>query len=549
MVDDYENVNDIIMEFVNKRILIICRETFSYPFYFLTQKWKKENVMGAFFFNPVETKCAESLFNDTTYYAFKKLSDIKIYTSDTIADEMSKLINSNDFDQSFLDDIENNYTHYLNINNQIISSQFLTRHYHWRNYYNSCTYPQQLNWLLLNYKNIIDVLDDFKPDIILDTDISELGRCVLREVAYKRSVPYLSVSYSRIESYLLCTFNLDLHYPLTFRELYNIKFNSNDQDVDEATKYVEQFRHKQSIMAEMYQNSVTSQYKPVDFLSLLKILYGKTKYFLYQKRKSKIADLRKHNTLLYSSSWQYILFFWKYELKKQYLMRKNKYFHPPVQGENYVYMPLHLIPESSTFSMAPYYINEISTIEAVSKSLPAGWWLYVKEHQSMVGERGVDFYKKVNRLPNVRMVQMNYYNDPKPWITKSRGVVTITGTTAFEAAMLGKPSIVFSDVPFSLIEGVHRIRSCEDLPTILKSFSEPLENKKSCAAYIAAVKERGVRVDLHFFHKNGANIIRNNISLPEEGQKVIDNLELLFISGYNYYTKELELEQTNGKQS
>lgn len=65
-------------------------------------------------------------------------------------------------------------------------------------------------------------------------------------------------------------------------------------------------------------------------------------------------------------------------------------------------MPLHLIPESSTFTLAPIYINELSIIEAVSKSLPTGWWLYVKEHQAMLGERGEFFYKAVNKLPNVK---------------------------------------------------------------------------------------------------------------------------------------------------
>ena len=42
-------------------------------------------------------------------------------------------------------------------------------------------------------------------------------------------------------------------------------------------------------------------------------------------------------------------------------------------------------------------------------------------------------------------------------ITKSQGVVTLSGTAAYEAAMLGKHAVVFSNVPFSLIEGIHRV--------------------------------------------------------------------------------------------
>lgn len=81
-------------------------------------------------------------------------------------------------------------------------------------------------------------------------------------------------------------------------------------------------------------------------------------------------------------------------------------------------MPLHLIPESTTSILSPFYINELSVIEAVSKSIPAGWFLYVKEHQAMLGERSLSFYKAINKLPNVKMVQLNYYNESKPWITE-----------------------------------------------------------------------------------------------------------------------------------
>ncbi len=90
-------------------------------------------------------------------------------------------------------------------------------------------------------------------------------------------------------------------------------------------------------------------------------------------------------------------------------------------------MPLHLIPEATTFVKVPFYINELFLIEQIAKALPAGWYLYVREHQSMAGERSLDFYKRVNRIFNVKLVQLNYYKDPKPWIAKSLGIVTISG--------------------------------------------------------------------------------------------------------------------------
>ena len=216
-------------------------------------------------------------------------------------------------------------------------------------------------------------------------------------------------------------------------------------------------------------------------------------------------------------------------------MKSNPFFKKPVEGENYVYMPLHLIPESSTFSVAPMYVNELTIIEAVSKSLPAGWWLYVKEHQAMLGERATSFYKLVNRLPNVKMVQLNYYQDPKPWIMKSKGVVTISGTTAYEAALLQRHAIVFSDVPFKLIEGIMRCRSFEDLPQLLKNFTTPLDNIKSCAAYIAAVKKMGVSVNIKLLLNEALGDIRNHIEPSKEYRDNLNRLEELLLKGYQYY--------------
>ncbi len=111
-------------------------------------------------------------------------------------------------------------------------------------------------------------------------------------------------------------------------------------------------------------------------------------------------------------------FYLRYVCKRNYLLRNNRYFHKPVEGDSYIYMPLHLIPEATTFVKVPFYINELFLIEQIAKALPAGWYLYVREHQSMAGERSLDFYKRVNRIFNVKLVQLNYYKDPRPWIAK-----------------------------------------------------------------------------------------------------------------------------------
>lgn len=521
--------------FNNKRILVVCKETFSYPLQFLVKKWQANNTVAAFFFNPCETKYSKCILNEITYYAYKDIPGLKLYTSDIIAEEFTEKLNSNDIcDQEMLDMIEKEYTHFQNVNNQIISTQFLTRHYHFRNYMHPCTYVQQLNWLILNYKNVISLINEFKPDVVVDTDNAELARTILREVCYKQRIPYINIDYPRYEFYKLYSGNLNLKYSDIFYDTYTKYLNGQESELKEGFEYIEEFRNKTFIMHAMYKGDVTAQYRPDSILTSIKRVYGMARYFLSQDKAGNNKAIKKSNPILYPDSKEYVRFYFNFELNKQRLLRANKYFSAP-EKVKYVYMPLPLIPESTTFSVSPMYVNELTIIEAVSKSLPAGWWLYVKEHQAMVGERGVEFYEKANRLPNVKMVQLNYYEDPKPWISNSQGVVTISGTTAYEAALMGKHSILFADTPFSLIKGIQRLKSFEDLPAAFREFNKPLDNKKSCAAYIEAVKVLGYPINLKLLLNKGEKILRGTELLDEEYQTNLNLLEQLFVDGYNNF--------------
>ena len=522
--------------FVKKKILLVCKETYSYPLYFLAKKWAKENDVAAFFFNPCETMYNKCYLNDSTYYVYKELDGVKLYTSDAITKEFTKLLNSEIIDYEYLKEIEDKYTHFANLNLQIVSTQFFTRHYHFRNYMHSCTYNQQMNWLILNYQNVIKIFDDFKPDVIIDCDSAELARCVINEVAFARKIPYISPSYSRYDNFLTFSYSLGKEIEPAFIESYNNLLANNGSDLDKEKEYIRQFNEKSNIMPERFKNTVTSQYKPKSLYRAAKNIWGITRYFWNQDITAKNLKLKHSNKVLFNGSLQYVLFYIRYEKNNRRLLRKNSYFETPVEGEPYVYMPLHLIPESTTATLSPMYINELSIIEAVSKSLPAGWWLYVKEHQSMLGERSLEFYKNVKKLPNVRLVQINYYKDPKPWITQSKGVVTISGTTAYEAALLHKPSVVFSNVPFSLINSIQRIDSFEKLPEAIKKFTEPVYNEDSCAAYLAATRKLGYPIKIKYLMDEGERIIRGKSEFTEEYQKELDNLEAMFFKGYEVFT-------------
>jgi len=524
--------------FKNKRILLICKETYSYPLYYLAKDWGDNNVVASYFFNPAECMFNKSILNENTYYKHIELNNLKVFDSKEIVQIFTKNIKNPKVDMDYINHIEEKYTHFKNINLQLLSTQKMSTYYHDRIYYSNSTNNQQLYWIELNYKRALEIIDTFRPDVIIDTDSSELARTVINEIAYSKGIPYITIEYPRYELYKIPAYDLGNCIDKNFELVYKEKLRKPDESLLNECNYVNQFRKKNNIMSSEYTNDVTSKYEIDGIYTSLKTIFGMVLYFWNQDITAKNLRIKIKNNILFAPSIRYILFYVIWEIRKRYLFGKSALFSDPNKDDKYVYMPLHLIPESSTLTKSPFYINELMVIEQVSKSLPAGWVLYVKEHQSMIGQRSLKFYKKVNSLHNAKMVTLNFHKDPKPWIENAKGVITITGTSAYEAALLGKRSIVFGEVSYNLIEGISRIHSFEELPSLIASFG-PIDNIKSCAAYIAAVKSVGTKINLKYLMAEGEAILKGDKILSDEYQKQIDQLSEFYEKAYVKYKETI----------
>ncbi len=526
---------------INKRVLLICKEAFSYPLFFIAKKLLDQgNEVGAFFIHPEESYHNKCIYNQNTYYNFKEnLKEVKLFG---LKDFCEAFNNQPEIDYDFLAAMEKEYTHFKNLNLQLTVSQLTTRHYHTRFYFDYSSFDQNLNFLELGYKKVIEVVNDFKPDVILDTEDGELLRTILCEVAYKKKIPYITIDYPRFGLFKIPTYCLGVKTEEFLKHKFNEFLRADERVMADEYEYIVEMRRSSMIMSKEFQGTNTSQYEPDKIISVIKNTIGKIFYFwnVYITK----GNLRHINTsrIIYPNPFKYFLFYAKVDLKRQLLFRENKYFESPVANEAYVYMPLHLIPESTTFVKAPFFVDELNIIQQVSKSLPIAWKLYVKEHQSMVGERSLKFYKAIKKIPNVRLVSFNYYKDPKPWIENAKGVITITGTGAYEAALLGKKSIVFGDVPFNMISSISRIRSYEELPALLAALG-PIENTKSCAAYLATIKAVGKEINLKYLMSEGEAIIRGEKEYSNTYDGQINTLFEFFENAFDKYPERIKLSK------
>lgn len=548
--------------FKNKRILFICRETYSKPLWFLAKEYVRDNEVAAFYIMSTECCYNKCLYNENTIYQFKEnLKEVKLYDVADICHKYTEDLKNkpkkhptskhpynvvygnkekagqfenntyySPVDIEYLEKIEEEYTSFKNLNLQLMSSQENTRHYHFRYYWQYTDYDENLYWLELNYKKVISVLDEFKPDMVLDFNDAELQRTILNEVCTKKKIPYITIEYSKFGYYKLPALHNTLGIDKYVREKYEENLNKSKEELSEMYDYIMDFREKNSIMNKEFAGTVTGKYKKDSLEQFAKEMLGKYIYFWNQDHTAENRKLKKTDKRLYAETRAYIRHYWQVNILRRKFLDKNDIFENPVEGENYVYMPLHLIPESTVFIKGSYYIDELNLIEQISKSLPIGWKLYVKEHQAMLGERSVEFYKKVKEIHNVRLVQINYYDDPKPWIMNAKGVVTIVGTTAYEEALLGRKSIVFGEVPFTLMEGITKVKDLNDLPMLIKDFGET-DNIKSCAAYLQTVKDLGFEIDVFYMMDQADRIMSKKAEIDEKFLSQLEELDKFYHAG------------------
>ena len=133
--------------------------------------------------------------------------------------------------------------------------------------------------------------------------------------------------------------------------------------------------------------------------------------------------------------------------------------HPVDFGRPYVYVALQCQPERQASPNGGVFAHQNLMVDLLSKSVPAGWHLYVKEHVSQFNdyqtpERGRSelFYRDMAALPNVSLVPMSV--NSFALIDKARAVATVAGTAGWEAVVRGRPALLFAYGWYRGCEGV-----------------------------------------------------------------------------------------------
>jgi hypothetical protein len=164
----------------------------------------------------------------------------------------------------------------------------------------------------------------------------------------------------------------------------------------------------------------------------------------------------------------------------------------------FVFFPLQTEPEVALQGLSPEFLFQLEAIIRLSKDLPAGVWLGVKDTPVALGRRPAGFYRQIQELKNV--VLLDIRSRGVDVVNAATAVATICGTAGFEAAIIGKPVIVFGEHnPYDFLPHVFRVGRDgtlqEGLRSLLSSSFNAAKAQRDGRRYLEAVRAVSFRLE------------------------------------------------------
>jgi len=221
---------------------------------------------------------------------------------------------------------------------------------------------------------------------------------------------------------------------------------------------------------------------------------------------------------------------WRTYCAARYLIRVGKGKIEALGDRPFVLFLLQVEPEYSTLCLAREFGYTEAIVYQLALCMPAGVTLVLKEHAPNIGNRAIDFYRRLGKLPNV--VFADYRLPGNELAEKARAVATVSGSIGKQSTRLGKPALIFSShVDYAFMPNVKVITSFYDLPEAVRwavkerSEEEIAEWKKAGVRFYQALRSAS-------FDAPGTRLFGGTVpNLPEgEAARALD----ILIDVYNW---------------
>jgi hypothetical protein len=354
--------------------------------------------------------------------------------------------------------IDQDIIHYTNGRFNLNSSLQNDRTYQFLEY-GECLLLSQVYYkfwdnLIVDYN--IDILFH-EPPALFFTHISAI-LCKKHEIKYISLNPVLGPEkfnwmFIQGDNAFSCELSKKIHTPIL-----------KEDDLLKAKEFIRSYRNEsQNFFSQL--NKITNTSYDISFYKFIfSLLKTTAKHFLNSIKKNNEFELINHVEQYSKKNSPKLLD----ELKKRWDFYFNIKYDDYSSGLNYYYYPLHLEPEAVVLYYAEgIYKNQVKLIENIAAGLPSNHYLYVKDHPHGGTYRDFIDFTRIQAVPNIKL--LNPAVSSKQIISHCKGVITINGTSGFEAILQKKQVFTFGNIFYALFPKVIQI-------TNIKEFREEVYN-------------------------------------------------------------------------
>jgi len=335
------------------------------------------------------------------------------------------------------------------------------------------------------------ILDETKPDYFLIYDPPFHYQKLLLEICKVRNIKVLCIYFARIGGKSVIAEDggtFDFPKKIEFNKLKNGSEKANEMSYTVLTKKYKNDRGSSS------SDKVKAFF---DYILYSDSQNTKSNFTYYGRSKPKVIL----DTISLSI---------KRKIRARFMIKKLE--SSPDLNIPYVYFAMNIEEELSVLHYAPFFTNQIEIIRHLAKSIPIDHKLYVKDHPFAVfrGWHEIKEYQEIMEIPNVELIHPSFSSEDL--IKQSKLVVTVRGTASFGAAENNIPSLVFGDIPFSILPSVYKVDALIDIPQVIKTALKITVNSEDVQKYIDMINAKSINFDMMNFEvKRNRHFYSGNI--------------------------------------
>lgn len=502
---------------MKKKIIFWLDQTL-FPF-FIANNFSKKNEYDLYAIIDI-TNRTKKFFEEQNFVNFQK---VWYYHDFLNSDKKS-------FDMNYLSEFEKKYG--IDLWNLAINERIFYRF----NRIYKFSREEILNILSQECKLFESIIDEIKPDFLI-TKVPPLHHHQLfYEICKAKGVKVMNLYLSRIGR--KCIISQETQHLDTKESLNEI--SGKKKSFDELRDYLKSFN---------YSGQVKDYVKKRSSSKLNKIKAG-IQFFLISDN----SNIQNHYFYKGRTKIRVFLDTVIFSLKKKFrdIFVNNNLKSNVNLTEPFIYFALSNNEERNLLISAPFYTNQIENVRHVAKSIPIGFKLYVKEHpaQKIRGWRSKSDYKKIMDIPNVTLIHPSYSTE-KLYQNCSL-VITIGGTAGLDAAFYGKPSIIFSDLGYSILPSVERVSSVHDLQKTIRLSLDKKVNPEDLEKYLILLDKNSFDFDLldfemreHDFFYYGSIFADVEISKNKMKDFINKNKDLIDLLSLEFEKKIKQFKESN----